>query len=69
VPHVRDSFIVANVGSIPPKAGGKPEGRSDRLMPLLLPLNFIFRVFSPKIACQAPEPPKHHKPKKIELAG
>jgi hypothetical protein len=28
----------------------------------------IFRVFGPKIACQAPKPPKLLKQRKIELA-
>jgi hypothetical protein len=32
-------------------------------------VEFIFRVFSPKIACQPPKPSKHHKAKEIELAG
>jgi hypothetical protein len=37
------------------------------LLPLSL-LNFIFRVFRPKIACQAPKPLKPLKQNKIELA-
>jgi hypothetical protein len=47
-----------------PKAGAK------RLisLPLFLPY-FSFRVFRPKIACQAPTPPKPLKPKETELAG
>jgi hypothetical protein len=35
---------------------------------VVLALAFIFRVFSPKIACQAPKPPNYHKAKEIELA-
>jgi hypothetical protein len=31
-------------------------------------LVFIFRVFSPKIACQVQKPPKSLKQNKIELA-
>jgi len=41
-----------------------PEG--DLL--LFVAFAFIFRVFSPKIACQAPKPPNPMKKKKIELA-
>jgi hypothetical protein len=37
-----------------PKAGAKPEGRSDPSIALLL---FVFTVFRPKNACQAPKPP------------
>jgi hypothetical protein len=39
--------------------------RGDLL--LFLPVVNIFRVFSPKIACQAPELPKLNKQNKIEL--
>jgi hypothetical protein len=33
------------------------------------PQRFFFFKFCPKIACQAPKPPKPHKQKEIELAG
>ena len=35
---------------------------------LFVDLTFIFCVFSPKIACQVPKPPKSNKQNKIELA-
>jgi hypothetical protein len=36
-----------------PKAGAKPAGRSDIFIAFAFAVAFIFRVFSPKIACQA----------------
>ena len=38
-----------------PKAGAKPEGRSDSIYCLCCCRCFFFRVFRPKIACQAPK--------------
>jgi hypothetical protein len=39
------------------------------LIPLSLqPMQFIFRIFRPKIACQAPKRPNSIKRKEIELA-
>jgi hypothetical protein len=46
-----------------------PTGEATDLLPFAFAVDFFFRVFSPKIACQAPKPPKPHKAKRIELAG
>jgi hypothetical protein len=51
------------------------EGEATDLLPLPLffafvfPSSFIFRVFSPRIACQAPKRPNSLKQKEIDLAG
>jgi hypothetical protein len=44
-----------------------PERSRTTDLTYFLILAFIFRIFSPKIACQAPKPPKPLKSKEIEL--
>jgi hypothetical protein len=61
--HVLTQFVLkAPSADHKKKLKSSLAGRSSKS-----PANFFFR-FSPKIACQAPKPPKPHKQKEIELA-
>jgi hypothetical protein len=62
-----------NVDEILPGAHSAEAGVARRAKRLVIAfafaVEFSFRVFSPKIACQAPKPPKPHKAKGIEWEG
>jgi hypothetical protein len=51
-----------------PKAGAKPEGRSDQFIAFVFVVAFIFRVFRPKNACQALKPPNPFTDNNIRMA-
>jgi hypothetical protein len=73
------AFAVASLVVVPARGSAvvlSPQGKATDRIQLFLPLHlplffafaFSFRVFSPKIVCQAPKPLKPNKQNKIELA-
>jgi hypothetical protein len=51
-------------------AEGRSEARRAKrpIIAFVFAVAFIFPIFRPKIACQAPKPPNPNKQNKIELA-